>query len=136
MYPYVRGLLVDLGIGYKQVEYSQRQRRSGVTINNLFSLFKVSLLGIILNSKTPLRLSQLIGFFVAVINLVVAIFFLMYKILFFDIFEPGITPLLGGLFLLGAIKLLFIAIIGEYIGVIHSQILRRPHVIEKERINI
>ena len=40
-----------------------------------------------------------------------------------------------GIFFIGAVQLVFIGLLGEYIGSIHTQILRRPPVIEKERIN-
>ena len=40
-----------------------------------------------------------------------------------------------GIFFLGAVQLFFIGILGEYIGSIYTQVLRRPPVIEKERIN-
>lgn len=40
-----------------------------------------------------------------------------------------------GIFFIGAIQLVFIGLLGEYIGSIHTQVLRRPSVIEKERIN-
>jgi hypothetical protein len=40
-----------------------------------------------------------------------------------------------GVFLFSAVQLMFIGIIGEYVGSIHTQVLKRPLVIEKERIN-
>jgi hypothetical protein len=39
------------------------------------------------------------------------------------------------MFFFGAVQLMFIGLLGEYIGAIHTQILHRPLVTEKERIN-
>jgi hypothetical protein len=47
----------------------------------------------------------------------------------------GVAPLVLGLFFLGSVQLFFLGIIGEYIGSIHTQIMHRPLVVEKERIN-
>ncbi len=44
-------------------------------------------------------------------------------------------PLLIGIYFFGAVQLLFIGIVGEYIGAIHTQVYHRPLVVEKERIN-
>jgi hypothetical protein len=47
----------------------------------------------------------------------------------------GVAPLIIGLFFFSSVQLFFIGIIGEYIGSIHTQVLKRPRVVEKERIN-
>ena len=61
--------------------------------------------------------------------------YFIYKLLYWDRFDVGIAPLVIGIFFFSAVQLLFIGIIGEYIGSIHTQVLNRPLVIEKERIN-
>jgi hypothetical protein len=45
------------------------------------------------------------------------------------------APMVIGMFFFSAVQLFFIGIIGEYIGAIHTQVRKRPLVIEKERIN-
>ena len=47
----------------------------------------------------------------------------------------GVAPVVIGLFLFCSVQLFFIGVLGEYIGAIHTQVLRRPHVVEKERLN-
>jgi hypothetical protein len=47
----------------------------------------------------------------------------------------GSAPLIVGLFFVGGVQLLFLGIVGEYIGAIYTQVLHRPLVIERERIN-
>jgi len=45
------------------------------------------------------------------------------------------APLVIGFFFFASMQLIFIGVLGEYIGSIYTQVLRRPMVIEKERIN-
>jgi hypothetical protein len=59
---------------------------------------------------------------------------LIYKLLFWNSFTVGMAPLVIGIFF-GPVQLVFIGILGEYIGTIHTQVLYRPLVIERERIN-
>ncbi len=61
--------------------------------------------------------------------------YLVYKLLFWNRFSVGIAPLVIGIFFLGSVQLICIGIVGEYIGAIHTQVMRRPLVVEKERIN-
>jgi len=67
--------------------------------------------------------------------LLAAIFYFIYKIIFWESFSLGLAPLVVGLFLFASVQLFFIGIVGEYIGFIYTQVLKRPLVIEKERIN-
>ena len=134
-YPYFRGLICDIGYERAEIPYIQPARRRGFTKNNFYTLYDVAMLGITNHSKIPLRLATMTGFFVAFLNLLVAIGYFVYKLLFWDSFSVGVAPLVIGLFFFGSVQLFFIGIIGEYIGSIHTQVLKRPLVIEKERIN-
>jgi hypothetical protein len=77
----------------------------------------------------------MIGFSVSIISLLVAIVYTIYKLAFWDRFSVGIAPLVIGIFFFSSIQLFFIGVIGEYIGSIYTQVLKRPLVIERERIN-
>jgi len=61
--------------------------------------------------------------------------YLAAKLLFWKNFTLGTAPILIGFFLFSSVQLFFIGILGEYIGAIHTQVLKRPLVVEKERIN-
>ncbi len=93
------------------------------------------MLGITSHSKVPLRLATFTGFCMAIVSLLVAIIYFAYKLLFWQRFEVGMAPLVIGIFFFTAVQLFFTGILGEYIGAIHTQVLHRPLVIEKERIN-
>lgn len=134
-YPYFRGLITELGFNRYEVPYTQPQRASGDTKNNFFTLYDMAMLGFTNHSKLPLRLSAFIGFFSAMISFLVAVGYFIYKLMYWDTFQAGTAPLVIGVFFFSSVQLFFIGIIGEYIGAIHTQIRKRPLVIEKERIN-
>jgi hypothetical protein len=110
-------------------------RKHGATHNNLLTLYDMAMLGITSYSRVPLRLATMLGFFMALASFLVSLGYLITKLVNWNRFTFGLAPLLVGIFFLGSVQLLFIGIIGEYIGSIYTQVQHRPLVIEKERIN-
>ncbi len=134
-YPYFRGLICDIGFTRATIEYLQPSRKRGITKNNFYTLYDIGMLGITNHSKVPLRLAAMTGFFLAGLSLLTAALYFVYKLVFWSGFQLGIAPLVIGLFFFSSVQLFFIGIIGEYIGSIHTQVLKRPLVVERERIN-
>jgi polyisoprenyl-phosphate glycosyltransferase len=134
-YPYFRGLIAEIGFQPAKIEYHQPRRAHGVTKNNFYILYDMAMLGITSHSKVPLRLATFTGFCLGAMSLLVAAAYFVYKLVFWNNFQVGIAPLVIGIFFFSAVQLFFIGILGEYIGAIHTQVLRRPLVIERERIN-
>ena len=134
-YPYFRGLVCDIGFEQAHIEYTQPGRKRGVTKNNFYTLYDLAMLGITNHSKAPLRVATIAGFSMSLFSLLVAFGYLIYKLIFWSSFSLGTAPLVIGLFFFSSVQLFFIGIIGEYIGSIHTQVLKRPLVVEKERIN-
>jgi len=134
-YPYLRGLVSELGFKRFEIPYVQPTRFAGKTSSNFFRLYDVAILGLTNHSKLPLRLSVFAGFFSAILSLLVAIGYFIYKLIFWYDFSVGIAPMVIGVFFFSSVQLFFIGIIGEYIGAIHTQVRKRPLVIERERIN-
>jgi polyisoprenyl-phosphate glycosyltransferase len=134
-YPYLRGLICDLGYSHCLIPFDKPQRKRGITKNNFYTLYDLAMLGITNHSKVPLRIATFTGFLVGFISFLVGLAYLVYKLLYWRRFEVGMAPVVFGIFFLGAAQLFFIGILGEYIGSIHTQVLRRPPVIERERIN-
>ncbi len=134
-YPYFRGIIAEIGLPHAEILYRQPRRKHGITKNNFYSLYDMAMLGITNLSKVPLRLVTLTGFLTALLALLTGFGYLIYKLLFWNNFSVGIAPLVIGLFFFGSVQLVSMGILGEYIGSIHTQILRRPYVIEKERVN-
>ena len=134
-YPYFRGLIAEIGLPRAAVEYVQPQRHRGITKNNFYTLLDIAMLGLTSHSKVPLRLAVIIGFASAMASLGVAFFYLIYKLLFWSSFTVGLAPLVVGIFFFSSVQLIFLGIVGEYVGSIHTYVQNRPLVIEKERIN-
>jgi glycosyltransferase involved in cell wall biosynthesis len=134
-YPYARGLITDLGYEVARVPYHQPERKRGLTKNNFYTLYDLAMLGITNHSKVPLRIATLLGFSLSLVSLLVAVAYFIYKLLFWYNFPVGEAPVIIGLFLFSSVQLFFTGVLGEYIAAIHTQILHRPLVIEKERIN-
>jgi hypothetical protein len=95
----------------------------------------MAMLGMTNYSKVPLRLATMMGFASAAISLLVAMFYLVYKLMFWKSFEVGLAPLVVGIFFFSSVQLFFLGIVGEYVGSIHTYVQKRPLVVERERIN-
>ncbi|MDD5699561.1 MAG: glycosyltransferase family 2 protein, partial [Victivallaceae bacterium] len=134
-YPYFRGLVSEIGFKRTEVEFVQEKRKSGTTKNNFFTLYDMAMTGFVNHSKLPLRLAVFAGFCLAGISLLTAFGYLIYKLSYWDTFTLGLAPLVIGLFFFSAIQLIFIGIIGEYIGAIYTQVKNKPLAIEDEKIN-
>jgi len=134
-YPYVRGLISELGYPIARIVYTQPQRKRGLTKNNFYTLFDIGMLGLTSHSKVPLRIATMLGFTMSFLSFMIAMGYLLAKLLFWNRFEFGLAPLIIGLFFFSSVQLFFIGMVGEYIGFIHTQILKRPLVTEKARIN-
>jgi len=134
-YPYFRGLIVELGYERALITYEQPKRKRGLTKNNFYTLFDMAMLGMTNHSRVPLRLATILGFVSAFFSFLVGMFYLIYKLINWNSFALGSAPVIIGLFFFGAIQLFFLGIVGEYIGALYTQVLNRPLVVERERIN-
>lgn len=134
-YPFLRGLICELGYEVKTIQFVQPRRLGGITKNNFYTLFDIAMLGMVSHSKVPIRMAALVGFILGTISILIAFVFLVLKLMFWNSFPLGSAPVVIGLFFLFGVLLFFIGILGEYIGSIHTYLQNRPIVVEKERIN-
>jgi glycosyltransferase involved in cell wall biosynthesis len=134
-YPYFRGMIAEAGFRHFDIPYHQPARKHGITKNNFYSLYDMAMLGITNLSKVPLRLVTFSGFVGALLSVLVSLAYFIYKLVFWNNFSVGIAPLVIGVFFLMSIQMLFMGIVGEYIGTIHTLVQKRPLVVEQERIN-
>jgi glycosyltransferase involved in cell wall biosynthesis len=134
-YPYFRGLIADIGFDIARIEFDQPRRKRGLSKNNFFTLYDLAMLGVVSYTKVPLRLAAMFGFFSGAISFLIGLVYLIYKLADWRNFSLGLAPVVIGLFFLGSVQLFFLGIVGEYISQIYTLSLRRPLVIEKERIN-
>ena len=134
-YPYFRGLIAEIGFPHAELLYDQPRRKRGVTKNNFYSLYDMAMLGITSFSKVPLRFVILFGFACALVCFLVALAYLVYKLLFWSNFSVGVAPLVIGIFFFASLQMIFMGLLGEYIGSIHTLVQNRPFVFELERVN-
>ena len=134
-YPYLRGMIAEVGFSHTKVYYNQKCRSRGITKNNFYTLYDLAMLGITNLSKVPLRVFTFGGFALSAFSLLTALFYLVYKLIFWNSFSVGIAPVVIGVFFFISIQLIGLGVLGEYVGSIHTMVQNRPLVIEKERIN-
>lgn len=133
--PFLRGIVAELGFRRKEIPYEQPKRRAGKTSNNFFRLYDAAMLSFTSYTKIGLRLATFLGFGIAFISIIIALIYLILKIVYWDRFIAGAAPMVLGMFFLGAIQLIFLGLIGEYILSINARVMNRPLVIEEERLN-
>ena len=134
-YPYFRGIVTELGFSYATVPYAQQRRAKGGTKNNWYTLYDIGIQGIMNHSKIPLRLATMLGLASAGLSLVAAVAYLVMKLVFWYDLPIGIAPIIIGMFFVASVQLLFLGVLGEYVGSIYTQVRNRPLVVERERIN-
>lgn len=133
--PFLRGLVAELGYKRKEIPYEQQRRRGGKTSNNFYTLYDAAMLSITSYTKIGMRLATFLGAVVSIVCFLIGIIYLILKLVYWDRFTAGMTPILIGMFFLGAIQMFFLGFIGEYILAINSRARKRPLVIEERRIN-
>lgn len=134
-YPYFRGLISELYGKIDVIDFVQEKRMGGITKNSFFTLYDFGMLAIVKHSKKLLRYVTISGFLLAGICFLLGIFFLIYKLLYWNSFQLGIAPIIIGVLFGISIQVVMIGVLGEFLGVILDHSRQLPHVIEKERIN-
>lgn len=133
--PFLRGIVAELGYKTKFIPYTQAERRAGFTHNNFFTLYDAAMLSFTSYTTIGLRLATFLGFGVAGLSVLIALVYLVMKLIYWDRFVAGTAPILIGMFFLGAVMLIFLGMMGEYIISINRRLMNRPLVIEEERLN-
>ena len=133
--PFLRGIVAELGFRRKEIPYEQPKRRAGKTSNNFYRLYDAAMLSVTSYTKAGLRLATIFGGLCCCVSMAVALVYLVLKMMYWDRFAAGMAPLLIGMCFLGSVQIFFIGLVGEYILAINSRVMKRPLVIEEERIN-
>ena len=133
--PFLRGIVAELGFNRKDIEYEQAKRRAGKTSNNFYKLYDAAMLSFTSYTKIGLRLATIGGFVLSGISIVVALVYLILKLIHWNTFAAGMAPIVIGVFFFGSVQLFFIGLVGEYIMNMNTRIMNRPLVIEEKRIN-
>lgn len=133
--PFLRGIIAELGYTRKELSYTQPKRKYGHSKFNFYRNYDAAMLSFTSYTKVGLRVATFFGFISSVSSILVALIYLVFKLIFWNSFAAGTIPILLGVFVLGSLQLFFIGLLGEYILSINTRLMNRPLVIEEERIN-
>lgn len=133
--PFLRGIVAELGYKRKEIPYEQPERRAGKTHNNFYTLYDAAMLSVTSYTKVGLRIATFTGVIIGAISFIIAVVYLIMKLIWWDRFPAGAAPLVIGMLFLGAVILFFIGFLGEYVLTINQRVMKRPLVVEEERIN-
>ena len=129
---FMRGLSVWVGFKQTGVKYNRDARTAGVTKYPFRKMVRFALDAITSFSYLPLQLATYTGFAIAGVSAVAMVLAIILRLLNSDIFYGQATTLVSVLFL-GGIQLIFLGVIGEYLGRIYDEVKRRPLYIVAER---
>jgi hypothetical protein len=134
--PFLRGIVAEIGFRHKEIPFTQPKRRAGKSSNGFYSLYDGAMLSFTSYTKIGLRLATFIGFGGSFASFVIALVYLILKLVNWYSFEAGMAPLIILVAALGSLQLLFIGLIGEYVLAINQRVMKRPLVVEEERVGI
>ena len=123
------------GFGLYDARFIQVLRRAGKTSNNFYRLYDAAMLSVTSYTKVGLRLATFIGGFSCIISMIVGFVYLIMKLIWWYRFPAGVAPMLVGMLFLGSVQVFFIGMVGEYVLSINQRVMRRPLVVEEERLN-
>lgn len=132
----LRNALADMGYEVKLIQYVQEKRRSGKSSYNVWRYLNFALNSLVNTSTAPLRLMTVLGFCMAMISFILGVVYTVMKLTIWYRFSAGVAPILIGMLFLGSVQLLFMGVLGEYIGVILRKVSKQPDVIISEMLNI
>lgn len=133
--PSMRGNVAEFGYKVEFMPYQEVLRKRGKSKNNFFALFDLAMRNFIAYTNLVPRMSTMLGVALSALSFAVGLYYLVQKLLHWNTFVAGMTPVLIGMFFLGGIELLFLGLIGEYLMQINARIKNHPLVIEEKRIN-
>ncbi len=131
----IRYAISEYGFNVKLIPYTQQKRLRGKSSYNFARYYSFAITSLCNTSIKPLRMMTVLGMFIALMSVVVALFYLVYKLTHWNTFNAGMAPLIIGMFFFGAVQVFSIGLLGEYVGVLIRKVTDKPVVVEKETIN-
>ena len=122
---FFKGLASWIGFRQKRIDYEPEQRAQGRSHWRLRSLIGLSLNGLTAFSVAPLRMAIVFGLLLALIALIYG-GKIIYETVVYGVSVPGYPSLFVGVMVLGAVQLIMLGVVGEYIGKILYEIKGRP----------
>ena len=133
--PFIKGIVAEYAPDRIEITYTQQKRKGGKSSLDFWGYYDSAMLSFTSYTKGGLRIASVVGIIIALVSFVVALIYLVIKLLNWDSFNAGNIPILLSVLFLGGFQLIFIGLLGEYIMSINQRVIDRPMVIEEERIN-
>jgi dolichol-phosphate mannosyltransferase len=131
----MRGLSVWVGFRQTGVTYKRDARKAGETKYPLKKMIRFALDGITAFSYLPLQLATFMGFLIAGLSVIGMIVAILLRLSNIHALEGQTTTLVTVLFL-GGVQLIFLGVLGEYLGRIYDEVKRRPLYIVAETLGL
>jgi len=122
---FIRGMISWIGFQQVPVFYDRDKRFAGETKYPLKKMLKFATDGVLSFSTKPLQIATLIGIIISALSFAGIIYALIAR-LFGSGWVPGWTLLFIAVSFLGGVQLIFLGLIGEYIGRIYGESKKRP----------
>jgi len=129
---FLRGMVAWTGFRQEFVRYPRASRFAGVTKYPVRKLVKLAMDGMMSFSLIPLRLAIWMGFFVATLSCIGIVYAVVVR-LTTSAWVQGWAMLMVALLFLGGVQLIFLGVMGEYLGRIYMELKKRPLYFVKER---
>ena len=132
---FLRGVISWVGFKQSSLPFTAHKRVAGRSKYSLSRLLQLATFGIISFSKKPLRAASVVGALIALIGFCIALGTIAQYFIY-GALPSGFTTLVVLLSIYGGVQLIFLGIIGEYIGAIFDEVKGRPRYIIEEAVNI
>lgn len=133
---FIRGLISWVGFNSTHILFKTEKRASGNSKYSIKRLFQFALHGILSFSKKPLLAAIIVGSFMALFGFFLAIFTVVMYFTERESFPTGWATLATMIPLFSGVQLIFLGVLGQYIGAIFDEVKARPHYIVDQYINI
>ncbi|HEX8181587.1 MAG TPA: glycosyltransferase family 2 protein [Pyrinomonadaceae bacterium] len=129
---FLRGIFVDIGYRSEVVRFDVRRRELGASKHTLRKLASLALDGITSFSIVPLRLVTCAGVLIFLFSCAMTLFYLYHKLMGHT--PPGWAGTIIPIYFLGGVQIMFLGLVGEYIGKIYKETKARPRFIKDEEL--
>lgn len=133
--PYLKAVVAEYAAEYAVVTYEQRKSSRGRSNFNFYRNYDFAMEGITASTKKLMRMATLMGAGLGIISAVYGMYVVIRKLLNWESYPAGLASIMVGVFLIGAIQLFFIGVLGEYVLSINARTMKKPRVIIDEKIN-
>lgn len=130
-----RNLIAEFGFDIAFIEYDQPKRASGKSHYSFWDYLDTAIEALVNTSHLPIRFSIYFGTIIGTIGVLGGLIFLILSAIYGNQLMITLAIILSSVFIIGAIQLVFIGLVGEYVCEILKRTKKRDLVVERERIN-